>query len=89
MKYLLETGDLVITRGPDWAPGWRDIVGLVTERYKPGFDTDDEPRWKVVTGQGDVVVYRDEVDILNDYDHGAHHEQLNSRRRRSRRVGRS
>jgi len=86
VTYLLRPGDLVITRGPDWAVGWRDIVGLVTERYESGFDADDEPRWKVVTGQGDVVVYRDEVDILNEHVDGAHHEKPHTRSRRSRRM---
>ncbi len=86
MRYLLCPGDLVVTRGPDWAQGWRDIVGLVVERYASGFDSDDEPRWRVVTGQGDVVVYRDEVDIINEDDHGAHHAKPHARRRRSRSV---
>lgn len=85
MRYTLWPGDLVITRGADWADSWRNVVCLIVERYDSGY-LDDEPRWRAMTPMGDVVVYRDEVDILNEDDNGAHHAKPHARRRRSRRV---
>lgn len=76
MSYLLSPGDLVITVGDEWQPGWLGVVGIVLTRYEE-HDRSDEPRWRVITPQGDIVVFREEVDVINDAN-GENHEESNT-----------
>lgn len=75
MAYYLHTGDLVRLSGAEWQPEFRDLVGLVTKQYKTPFeDLDDDPRWQVTTAMGHVVVFAEEVDIVQDVDGEDHGE---------------
>ena len=69
MAYYLHPGDLVRLTGRDWQPQYRGLVGLVTKQYKTVFgDLSEDPRWQVTTPLGRVVVYAEEVDIVQDAD---------------------
>ena len=88
MRHLLRPGDLIVTSGDHWSPGWKGIVALVLEKYRPEFDGDAGPRWRAMTAKGDIVVFRDEVNILNEHVDGAHYAKPNTFRRRSGSMGR-
>ena len=69
MAYYLRLGDLVRLTGNEWQAEFRDLVGLVTNQYKTPFeDLNEEPRWQVTTPMGHVVVFAEEVDVVQDVD---------------------
>jgi hypothetical protein len=88
VRHLLRPGDLIVTTGDHWSVDWKGIVAFVIEKYRPEFDGDDEPRWRAMTAQGDIIVFRDEVNILNEHADGAHHAKPDTCGGRSRRLGR-
>lgn len=73
MRHSLRPGDLIVTTGECWSPGWKGIVAFVLEQYRSEFDGPTHPRWRAMTAHGDIVVFRDEVDILNDHVDGAYY----------------
>lgn len=69
MAYYMHPGDLVRLAGAEWQPEFRDLLGLVTKQYKTVFDNlDEDPRWQVMTIRGPVVVFAEEVDVVQDAD---------------------
>ena len=74
MSHLLSPGDLIITTGNEWAADWKNTVAIVIKQYEPRLILDDEPRWLAMSGKGDIVVFRHEVDIVNEHADGTYHE---------------
>lgn len=75
MAYYMHPGDLVRLSGEEWQPEFRDLLGLVTKQYKTAFDNlDEDPRWQVMTIRGPVVVFAEEVDVVQDVDGEDHGE---------------
>lgn len=65
MSHRIGPGDLVMTVGGTWSLDWRNTVALIIKQYGPRQFVSDEPRWLAMTGMGEIVVYADEVDIIN------------------------
>lgn len=86
MAYYLHPGDLVRLSGAEWQPEFRGLLGLVTKQYKTPFDDlSEEPRWQVTTTSGVVVVFAEEVDVVQDVD-GEDHGDANPCRWGPRRM---